>query len=90
MREWTMQLPRELRRSGTAYRIEVIGVERSDHTWEGRLRFSDDAEKSVTTGEETSQPNREALEYWATGLEIVYLEGALQRAIDAAGRGGSS
>ncbi len=90
MRQWTMKLPRELRHGGTTYRIEVIGVERSDRTWEGRLRFSDGDEKSVTTGEETSQPNRDALEYWATGLEVVYLEGALQRAIDAANRGGSS
>ena len=89
MREWTMQLPRNLRHGGTIYRVEVIGVERSDQTWEGRLRFSEVDAKSVTTGEETSQPNRDALEYWATGLEMVYLEGALQRAIDAASRGGA-
>jgi hypothetical protein len=30
---------------------------------------------------ETTQPNREALAYWASGLEPVYLEGALERAI---------
>ena len=30
---------------------------------------------------ETTQPNRAALEYWAGGLEPVYLEGALERAI---------
>jgi hypothetical protein len=32
------------------------------------------------TDRETSQPNRAALEYWADGLEPVYLEGALARA----------
>ena len=30
---------------------------------------------------ETTQPNLEALRYWASGLEPVYLEGALERAI---------
>jgi hypothetical protein len=30
---------------------------------------------------ETTQPNREALAYWASGVEPVYLEGALGRAI---------
>jgi hypothetical protein len=30
---------------------------------------------------ETTQPNREALAYWASGIEPVYLEGALERAI---------
>jgi hypothetical protein len=29
---------------------------------------------------ETSQPNRDAIEYWALGLEPIYLEGALARA----------
>ena len=31
---------------------------------------------------ETTQPNRTDAEYWATGLTDVYLEGALQRALD--------
>ena len=32
------------------------------------------------TGRETSQPNRLAVQYWATGLEPIYFEGALARA----------
>ena len=36
--------------------------------------------KSLKTGEETSQPSKEAVTYWATGLEPIYLEGALERA----------
>src|SRR5438552_1522618 len=33
------------------------------------------------TAVETTQPNLEARRYWASGLEPVYLEGALERAI---------
>jgi hypothetical protein len=32
------------------------------------------------TDHETSQPNRIAIEYWAGGLEPIYLESALARA----------
>ena len=34
----------------------------------------------LTTDQETSQPNREALAYWAAGLEPIYFEGAFARA----------
>jgi hypothetical protein len=37
-------------------------------------------ETTLTTDQETSQPNRAAVEYWATGLEAVYFEGAFERA----------
>ena len=36
--------------------------------------------KTLKTGEETSQPDKNAVAYWATGLEPVFLEGALKRA----------
>jgi hypothetical protein len=35
----------------------------------------------LSTEQETSQPDRKAVEYWAGGLEPVYLEGALARAL---------
>jgi hypothetical protein len=35
---------------------------------------------AMLTEQERSQPNRTALEYWADGLEPVYLEGAFLRA----------
>lgn len=35
---------------------------------------------TLRTGRETTQPDREDLLCWATGLEPVYLEGALARA----------
>jgi hypothetical protein len=46
----------------------------------GRRVVFVDGKTSKRTGQETSQPDRKALEYWATGLEAVYLEGALARA----------
>lgn len=64
---------------GREWKMLIEGQERNDGTWAGRLVFVDGA-TSRTTGQETSQPNREALEYWATGLEPVYLDGALSRA----------
>jgi hypothetical protein len=34
----------------------------------------------LRTEQETSQPSRVTIEYWASGLTPVYLEGALTRA----------
>jgi len=34
----------------------------------------------LTSGRETTQPNRKTLDYWAQGLSKVYLQGALARA----------
>jgi len=46
----------------------------------GGLSFSRRIPATLRTDQETSQPNRGALEYWADGLEPVYLQGALARA----------
>ena len=61
------------------YKVSVEGLPRPDGTWAGRVVFAAGAERRIT-GQETTQPNRDAVEYWATGLEKVYLEGALKRA----------
>jgi hypothetical protein len=37
----------------------------------------------VWTETETTQPNLECIRYWARGLQLSYLEGALGRALDA-------
>ncbi len=68
--------------SGTvSYAVHVCGQERIDGTWEGWLEFHPSGMGSVLrTDQETSQPNRTALEYWVDGLEPVYVEGALARA----------
>lgn len=69
--------------SGTAtYVVHICGQERADGTWEGWIEFhSPDSNHAIlSTEQETSQPNRTALEYWADGLEPIYLDGALARA----------
>jgi hypothetical protein len=67
---------------GPEFVARTYGEERSDGTWIGWLEFApiDEGIPKLRTDRETSQPNRRALEYWATGLEPVYLEGAFERA----------
>jgi hypothetical protein len=70
---------------GSSYRADTWGERRDDGTWWGWLEFTPrEGGDVMVTGQETSQPNRDALAYWATGLEPVYLEGALLRARDVA------
>jgi hypothetical protein len=66
----------------TTYVVRSYGKERLDGTWIGWLEFepSDAHKPTLKTDQETSQPNRVAVEYWATGLEPVYFEGAFERA----------
>ena len=66
----------------TAYVVWICVEERADGTWEGWLEFhpTDPGKRILRTHQESSQPNRAAIEYWADGLEPVYLEGALARA----------
>jgi hypothetical protein len=66
----------------TTYIVRCYGEERIDGTWTGWLEFepTDPAKPTLRTGQETSQPNRSTVEYWATGLEPVYFEGAFERA----------
>ena len=74
---------------GVRYRARVFGERRRDGTWTGWIEFvpTESRRGGVTlrTGQETSQPDRKAVEYWAGGLEPVYLEGALTRAREAPG-----
>ena len=67
---------------GTTYDVCSYGEERDDGTWMGWLEFrpTDLSKPALRTDQETSQPNRIAVEYWSTGLEPVYLEGAFGRA----------
>jgi hypothetical protein len=66
----------------TTYFVRSYGEERDDGTWIGWLEFlpADLTKPVLLTEQETSQPNRTAVEYWATGLEPVYFEGAFERA----------
>ena len=50
------------------------------HDWIGWLVFVAEDGHQITTARETTQPDRRAVEYWASGLEPIYLDGALSRA----------
>jgi hypothetical protein len=67
---------------GTTYEVRSYGEERADGTWTGWIEFhpTDSSKPNLRTDQETSQPNRTAVEYWSTGLEPVYFEGAFGRA----------
>ncbi len=65
---------------GEEYTAHTYGEARADGKWEGWLEFHSAAGAPRRTGRETTQPNREALAYWASGLEPVYLDGAFSRA----------
>lgn len=67
---------------GIDYRAVTYADSRPDGTWSGWIEFVpvDGRGRRLCTDQETSQPDRKAVEYWAGGLEPVYLEGALIRA----------
>jgi hypothetical protein len=67
---------------GRLYKARVYGGERPDGTWEGWLEFVPAAGHGqiLRTDRETTQPDRDALAYWASGLEPLYFDGALARA----------
>jgi hypothetical protein len=68
---------------GTTWIPSVYGIERSDGMWEAWIEFRPlDDQRPRATDRETTQPNRQAVEYWATGLEPLYFEGAFARAVD--------
>jgi hypothetical protein len=70
------------RQDGTIYTISAYGEARADGTWEAWLEFhpAGAAGPVLRTGRETSQPDKKALDYWASGLEPIYLDGAFARA----------
>jgi hypothetical protein len=53
------------------------------HLWEAWIEFvARDGSNALRTPRETTQPDRDAVVYWATGLSTTYLEGALHRALE--------
>lgn len=68
---------------GNLYTVLVYGKPRTDGTWEGWLEFvpASAVLNVLRTDRETTQPDRRALEYWASGLEPLYLAGAFERAV---------
>lgn len=74
---------------GHLYTARAMGRQRKGRTvWEGWLEFAPVGGRGMVRRSpvETTQPDREALAYWARGIEPVYLEGALERAIASRGQ----
>jgi hypothetical protein len=68
---------------GHLYRARAFGRQRRDRSWIGWLEFTPEGSGRLIrrTQRETTQPSVEALRYWASGIEPVYLEGAVARAV---------
>jgi hypothetical protein len=65
----------------TRYHPRAVG-RLANGMWQGWLEFLPDrGGEVVVTGTESTQPEREHLVYWASGLTPVYLVGALERAL---------
>jgi hypothetical protein len=71
------------RADGTSYFVQAMTRRRDDNLWEGWLVFTPakGGGEPVASGRETTQPNRDAMMYWAQGLSRVYLMGALERSL---------
>lgn len=76
---------------GKSWVAVVMGAERDDGKWIGWIRFDPaGGGDALVTDRETTQPNRQDLVYWSTGLTYFYLEGALARARERSEEGGGS
>jgi hypothetical protein len=70
-------------RDGTEYEARACGAEIPDGVWQGWIEFLPiQGGEPIRSPRETTQPNRIDAQYWATGLTAVYLEGALERALN--------
>jgi hypothetical protein len=84
MAEVLEQFPDPLHtRDGSTYVAQACGAPNQRGLWEGWIEFLPVSRgQPLRSPRETTQPNRIDAEYWATGLTMVYLEGALQRALN--------
>ena len=65
-----------------AWLARVRGEQDDTGLWHGWIELLPiDGGPAKQTGRETTQSSLDALAYWVTGLETVYLEGALDRSI---------
>jgi hypothetical protein len=70
-------------KDGAAYVARACGRETDNGMWQGWVEFLPlEGGEPIRSGRETTQPNRQDTAYWATGLTPVYLEGALDRALN--------
>jgi len=84
MAEVLAQFSDPLRTSdGSTYVAQACGAPNQQGLWEGWIEFvPTNGGQPLRSSRETTQPNRVDAEYWATGLTMVYLEGALDRALN--------
>jgi hypothetical protein len=70
-------------RDGRRWAARACGRRGETKMWEGWIEFVpvDPERRPVRSPLETTQPSREDLLYWATGLTSTYLTGALNRAL---------
>lgn len=70
-------------KEGRTFIARACGAELDDSRWQGWIEFvPTDGTPPIRSARETTQPNRIDTLYWATGLTPVYLEGALDRALN--------
>jgi hypothetical protein len=81
MAEVLVEFTATLMRNGRDYRPRVCGRIAEDGLWEGWIEFLGGDGSVVRTSRESEQPDRGALVYWAEGLTMTYLDGALDRAL---------
>ena len=78
-------------KDGIAYVARACGRETDNGMWQGWVEFLPvDGGEPLRSGRETTQPNRQDTAYWATGLTPVYLEGALDRALNPLSKAAST
>ena len=67
---------------GSRWKPRACGRRGEGHMWEGWIEFVPlgTGSRPLRSRRESTQPSRESLIYWATGLTPVYLKGALERA----------
>jgi hypothetical protein len=64
------------------YHGRVVGRQAADGMWEGWMEFIplDGVSEALVSPAESRQPEHAHLAYWASGLSVIYAEGALKRA----------
>ena len=83
MVELVHQFADAVRSAGVTYRSRVYGEKEENGSWAGYLVFLPVAGgRVVATDRETTQLSFEDLAHWAGTLSWVYLEGALERALE--------
>ena len=82
MAEVLVSFEQPIRDDHGEYHARAVGRPADDGMWEGWIEFTavDGTSEVHVTGVESRQPEREHLQYWATGLTPIFLEGALHRA----------